>query len=198
MAMKLATAFVLMALTIFGQRGPGSQFVNRLNSDLVVLRSLPSQEILQDPAQIAVPDRTALRDSLETQNPGQKEAMSNLVNDLNDRYGKPVLTWELTYVLTSALAGKALGKESLTTFTRSFVGSLDNALTCSRIRMPLRNCKQFEDSVEEMYAALLPLGVSSTNAQTVVEKFIHRCSSDGPAITSHSTRQFRATNPTLN
>jgi len=98
--------------------------------------------------------------------------MSNLVNDLKGRYGKPVLSWDLSYVLTSALAGKALEKESLTTFTRSFLGSLDNALTCSRIRMPLRSCKQFEDSVKEMYAALLPLGVSSVNAQTVVEKFV--------------------------
>jgi len=170
--MKLAPALILMAMVVLGQKSPDSQIVDRLNSDFVPLHSLPGQEMLRDPAQLSALDRNALRDNLEVQNPGQQEAMSNLVNDLKGRYGKPVLSWDLSYVLTSALAGKALEKESLTTFTRSFLGSLDNALTCSRIRMPLRSCKQFEDSVKEMYAALLPLGVSSVNAQTVVEKFV--------------------------
>jgi len=170
--MKLEAAFILVATTVLGQRGPESQIVDRINSDLVVLRSLPSQEMLQDPSQLAASDRAALRANLETQNPGQSEAMSTIVGDLNGRYGEPLLSWNSAYVLTGALAGKVLESESLTTFTRSFVRSLDNAFTCSRIRMPVRSCTQFQDSVEQMYAALLPLGVSSVNAQVVVENLI--------------------------
>jgi hypothetical protein len=171
MAMKLSAAFVLAAMMTFGQRGPESQIVDRLDSDLAALRRLPNQEML-DPSQLAASDRAALRTNLEIQNPGQTEAMSTIVGDLRDRYGEPILSWDSAYVLTTALAGKVLENNSLTAFTRSFVKSLDNAAACSRIRMPVRSCKQFQDSAEQMYAALLPLGISTANAQIVVENLI--------------------------
>jgi hypothetical protein len=176
--MKTASHYLLallLASTVFAQ-SRSNEVVERLTADLISLSSLPGLQegsAVLNPLSLDRLDLAHLKAMVKNQNPDLDRAMQRFAADAAERYDKYVIPWSLAYVLTGALAGKDLPRDSVFLLSTSIVTVLDSAFVCRKRSTPLRDSAEFRSALKTLRESLLNLGVAPSNIRIVVENVIN-------------------------
>jgi hypothetical protein len=162
---------LLLAPTLFAQI-PQNEVADRLTADLIALTSipaLPEGSVVPNPRSLDRLALATLKSAVKNRNPELDSAMQKFAADAAQRYDKYVIPWSLAYVLTSALAGKDLPRNSANHIATSTLNALDSAFVCRRTATNLRDSAPFVSALKTLQETLLLVGVSPPNVKIVID-----------------------------